>query len=209
MSGKDLCVPHAKYPAGSSCGAGAAGAGRCAVDELLLDLVDPAGDACRVRFRVVALGSGVGLAVEDAGVDESLIRGSRGVVDAFLLFGCGVGPAYGFQAGQQVVLAGHDQVPELVEDGRLCVGLVAVAERVAPDPVAVALLDVGVVVVLVGAAPGHREFVSVSPRGHTPVHELRPVVEVDPGDRDRRVGEYPFQDAVHVDVGVVTDRAQY
>lgn len=57
---------------------------------------------------------------------------------------------------QQVVLSGHDQRPQLVEQGEFGVGFVAVAERMFADPVAVALFDVGVVVVLVGPAAGDR-----------------------------------------------------
>lgn len=82
--------------------------------------------------------------VEGTGVEEPLVGGCGLVVDPFLAAGGDLGPAGGFHAGQEMVLAGPDQVPQLVEQVQFGVGFVAVAEGVAAYPVAVALFDVGV-----------------------------------------------------------------
>lgn len=132
----------------------------------MLDPVDGLGGPGRVQFVVVGFEPGAGGVVQGAGVEELLV-GVRGLSqDSFLVSGGGLGPADGLDAGQEVVLAGHDQVPQLVQQGQFGVGLVAVVERVAADPVAVALCDVGVVVVLVGPAAGDRNVVVVAPGDH-------------------------------------------
>src|SRR5665648_22290 len=46
------------------------------------------------------------------------------------------------------------------------------------DPVAVALLDVGVVVVLVGPSPGEGDVALVGPGDHGPVHELLSLIHI-------------------------------
>ncbi len=62
-----------------------------------------------------------------------------------------------------MVLTLLNEPPELVEQFEFVVGFVAVSESVFTNPVTVALLNVCVVVVLVGATPGDVDLVLVGP----------------------------------------------
>ena len=73
-------------------GSGAEGACFGEVDELLLDVVDAAGDAGGVEQVVFGGEPGTGRGVGRAGVEEPLVGGCGFVVDTLLAAAAGLGP---------------------------------------------------------------------------------------------------------------------
>lgn len=107
-------------------------------------------------------------------------------------------PGRGEQVEQHVGLR-----PQLVEQVELLGGVVAPVERELPDDVVVTGLDGGLVVLLVRAAPGLLYVPLLQPVDELVVDELRAVVGVEAGDREREARNRLVDGLPDVGLGVV------